>query len=803
MSRLSATQNAKAKLALEYDELIAQFSDRSTKRVGNYVLDEIIGEGSFGKVYLASHAMIGSQVVLKAAPRSSMMVIREILHLRKLFHPNITALYEAVLTDDQIYLVLEYCSGRELFLHLWNSGRFSFKRTQKIFSQIAGAVAYLHSRDCVHRDIKLENILLDEKGNAKLCDFGFTRQVEARMLLETRCGTVSYLAPEMLKQGVKYNGKAVDIWALGVILYALVTGQLPFDENEEDETRRRILNNEPDYPDYIPPDVLSLIKQLLDKDPTKRPSGSAILNHPFISDQTELMKKFVRDPDPRPFETKLERDLLKKLKYSHIDTDALVESVMNRRCDTLYGYWTLSLNKEYKHKAKQKKKKRTIAIRYSGNLMRRSMSGSSRRSSDVKSPDSARASEILPLTATSSLNGTAAGSGTESNAKNQYKPAETTTDDARVSFNEQVHRGDYDREAAPSIAESSKRSKVLVALRKLLTRNRPYPEGSINSESSSEDKASKSSKGGAKNGDSDYNAPTMQKENTKSSISARTDKHKPMNGRKLSQNLTYDSDSDAPNGIDSHRVSQASLESSLDRVGLLRRGLSNGSVSSSKSSLFKEFCQSGGFDPRVSTSSDVSDTESSVYGTYTNERIGRCRDSEPCTAWRQATLARGSSKKSHASAQILRNKNWRVPSSNRSSSPLSARMRKAFAGTQKTFRRDIPTSNGDWVPVRRPAATQGAHAEMICEESEGEPSRNNSSIAIANMLKPVVDDTVLSAKSANDKGSLQVKHEFHVYSDEESVGNEEDEEDQEEELYNTKPTLTANSSSEYVKTTSG
>ena len=125
---------------------------------------------------------------------------------------------------------------------------------------------------CVHRDLKLENILLDKHENVKLCDFGFTREYEGTTnYLQTFCGTVCYSAPEMLK-GEKYAGEKVDVWSLGIILYSLLTGELPFDEDNDIATKHKILNSEPKYPDTLPADAKTLIMQLLSKRPLRRPS---------------------------------------------------------------------------------------------------------------------------------------------------------------------------------------------------------------------------------------------------------------------------------------------------------------------------------------------------------------------------------------------------------------------------------------------------------------------------------------------------------------------------------------------------
>lgn len=125
------------------------------------------------------------------------------------------------------------------------NGALPVEKVQKIFTQLVGAVTYVHNQSCVHRDLKLENILLDKHENVKLCDFGFTREYEGKSsYLQTFCGTVCYSAPEMLK-GEKYAGEKVDVWSLGVILYALLCGELPFDDDDDNVTRTKILSSDP------------------------------------------------------------------------------------------------------------------------------------------------------------------------------------------------------------------------------------------------------------------------------------------------------------------------------------------------------------------------------------------------------------------------------------------------------------------------------------------------------------------------------------------------------------------------------
>ncbi|KAK9455223.1 hypothetical protein V1511DRAFT_499815 [Dipodascopsis uninucleata] len=356
-------QNARAKLVESYNQILEEFStDKELKNVGNYSVSHMIGKGSFGKVYLAKHKLTGLKVVLKSADKSDLNLAREIHHYRQLLHPHIARLYEVIITESLVWLALEYCPGDDLYTYVSNKGRLSIDQTQRIFSQLCGAVAYIHAKNIVHRDIKLENILMDKYGRVKLCDFGFTRECEPKRLLQTFCGTICYAAPEMVK-GEKYNGQAVDIWSLGVILYGLLCGELPFDEEDEIQTRMRISTDEPPYPDHIPEEALSLLKSVLSKRASDRPSAAEILKHPFLDSYSSAQVSILNLPDPVPFTTKYERDLLNRFRHSHIDIEALKDSVVLNKCDNLAGWWSLALE-EFEHSKSKKSKRKQLTDRY-------------------------------------------------------------------------------------------------------------------------------------------------------------------------------------------------------------------------------------------------------------------------------------------------------------------------------------------------------------------------------------------------------------------------------------------------------
>jgi serine/threonine protein kinase len=241
-------------------------------------------------------------------------------------------------------------------------------------------VAYIHNKSCVHRDLKLENVLLDKHENVKLCDFGFTREYEGKAsYLQTFCGTVCYSAPEMLR-GEKYAGEKVDVWSLGIILYALIRGELPFDEDDEQATKAKILKDEPDFPNGFPEDAKALICKLLSKRPLYRPSMGDILADPFLSEHAPQQQAVLKLSQPAPFTTPLEKMTLERMKSAGVNIDQVIENVLAQRCDNLAGWWALLIEKEERKEARRERKRlqREAEIK----LLRR-LSGASGRSRKI------------------------------------------------------------------------------------------------------------------------------------------------------------------------------------------------------------------------------------------------------------------------------------------------------------------------------------------------------------------------------------------------------------------------------------
>ena len=175
--------------------------------------------------------------------------------MRLLNHKNIVKLYEVIDTPDELYLIMEYVSGGEIFDYLVAHGRMKEKDARRHFRQIVGAVAYCHSLHIIHRDLKAENLLLDENMNVKIADFGFSNQFSPGQKLNTWCGSPPYAAPELF-QGKEYSGPEVDVWSLGVVLYVFVCGSLPFDGSNLAKLRARVIAGKFQIPFYMSPGKL-------------------------------------------------------------------------------------------------------------------------------------------------------------------------------------------------------------------------------------------------------------------------------------------------------------------------------------------------------------------------------------------------------------------------------------------------------------------------------------------------------------------------------------------------------------------
>ncbi|KAK9743814.1 Kinase associated domain 1 [Popillia japonica] len=272
--------------------------------IGKYKLLKTIGKGNFAKVKLAKHVPTGKEVAIKIIdktqlnPGSLQKLFREVRIMKMLDHPNIVKLFQVIETDKTLYLVMEYASGGEVFDYLVLHGRMKEKEARAKFRQIVSAVQYCHQKRIIHRDLKAENLLLDSEMNIKIADFGFSNEFTPGNKLDTFCGSPPYAAPELF-QGKKYDGPEVDVWSLGVILYTLVSGSLPFDGSTLRELRERVLRGKYRIPFYMSTDCENLLKKFLVLNPAKRASLETIMKDKWMNMgyENDELKPYV-EPEP-------------------------------------------------------------------------------------------------------------------------------------------------------------------------------------------------------------------------------------------------------------------------------------------------------------------------------------------------------------------------------------------------------------------------------------------------------------------------------------------------------------------------
>ena len=244
--------------------------------IGHYILEETIGEGTFGKVRLATHKLTNEKVAIKILEKDRITdvgdverVAREIHILKIIRHPNLIQLYEIIETNKQLCLITELAPGGEVYEHIITNKRLKEEEACRIFQQLISGIEYLHKLGVVHRDLKPENLLFDRTSNIKLVDFGLSNTYKANEKLKTACGSPCYAAPEMIG-GKKYNGLEVDIWSAGVILFTLLCGYLPFEDPNTTALYKKITSGEYTIPNFVSSQAKILIQGILNIDPHKR-----------------------------------------------------------------------------------------------------------------------------------------------------------------------------------------------------------------------------------------------------------------------------------------------------------------------------------------------------------------------------------------------------------------------------------------------------------------------------------------------------------------------------------------------------
>ncbi|KAK6197870.1 uncharacterized protein RJT21DRAFT_122679 [Scheffersomyces amazonensis] len=285
------------------------------KSIGDWDFVKTIGAGSMGKVKLAQHNTTHEICAVKIIPRAAKLyqrahandapptstqeaaqrhkeyekeiardkrTIREGSLGRLLFHPFICRLYEMVPMTNHYYMLFEYVEGGQMLDYIVAHGSLKEKHARKFARGIGSALDYCHRNNVVHRDLKIENIMINEKGDIKIIDFGLSNLYSPKSLLKTYCGSLYFAAPELLS-AKPYTGPEVDIWSFGVVLYVLVCGKVPFDDQSVSVLHEKIKKGNVEYPDFLSRECISLLSRMLVVDPTKRASLFEVLQHPWMN----------------------------------------------------------------------------------------------------------------------------------------------------------------------------------------------------------------------------------------------------------------------------------------------------------------------------------------------------------------------------------------------------------------------------------------------------------------------------------------------------------------------------------------
>ena len=321
--------------------------------INQYQLKEIIGEGMFGKVKLAIHLITNEKVAIKIfdkgkikSSKEAQYIEREISILQKLNHYNTIKLYNIIQNDDFIFLVQEYIPGRELLNFIEQNDNLSEKDICKLYQQIISGIEYMHEMGIAHRDLKLENILLNYKKDIKIIDFGLSNSYDknADELLHSSCGSPCYAAPEMIK-GIEYRGINTDIWSSGIILYLMLCKSFPFNDKNNSKLYKKILSGKFNVPNILSNDAKDLIINLLKVNPQERIKINEIKNHPWFN-IINKSKNFFKGIDINKTILPIDEDIIREMRKFGIERNIIITNLLKNNFNNITTTYNLLLQKK-------------------------------------------------------------------------------------------------------------------------------------------------------------------------------------------------------------------------------------------------------------------------------------------------------------------------------------------------------------------------------------------------------------------------------------------------------------------------
>ena len=300
--------------------------DYKSNYIGDYIIKETIGTGTFSKVKLGINKYTKEKVAIKLLEKSKITekedlkrINREISIIKKLSHPNIIKINEIFENEKYYYIIMDYCSKGELFDYIVKKTKLTEDESSFFFYQIINAIEYIHKKNIVHRDLKPENLLLTENNKIKIIDFNLSNYFYKNNLLSTPCGSPCYAAPEMVS-GKKYNGFKTDIWAIGIILYAMSCGYLPFEDSDNEILFQKILECDLEFPNFLSFECIDIIKKILNVNPYDRFYINDIKEHSFYLKGKNIYESYFGKDDflLEDFEEKKKKKISRKISAENL-----------------------------------------------------------------------------------------------------------------------------------------------------------------------------------------------------------------------------------------------------------------------------------------------------------------------------------------------------------------------------------------------------------------------------------------------------------------------------------------------------